>query len=226
VSRKMLAIRKKLGVVRPTLLLFAVPFILSGGIITNGSFETNSGGACNPVFGGFATFSAGSSCITGWSIVGRNVDYINGYWTAADLNHSLDMNGNQGPGAAVQQTFATIPDLQYLVSFSLAGNPGGAPTVKSLRVDAAGQSGNYTFNISGASRANMGWLTEIFNFTANSTTTTLMFASTTSGCCSGPALDNVSVTALVGIPEPASTGLLASGVALLILCRRSLRRRL
>jgi choice-of-anchor C domain-containing protein len=213
----------RIPVVFATLLL-STAFILSASPFSNGSFET-SGPGCDPVPGAFNTFAAGNPCINGWSISGGNIDYINGFWTAADGTHSLDMNGDTGPGSAVQQMFDTISGAQYLVSFSLAGNPGGV-TIKTLHVDAAGQSANYNFDITGRSLTNMGWTTEAFNFTANSSSTLLTFTSTTVDPAQGPALDNVSVTALGTVPEPASTGLLAAGVALIILGRGSLRRRL
>jgi len=215
-------------VLRSTLLLFSTAFILSASPFFNGSFETHGVG-CEPLStsSGFNTFGAGNTCITGWSISGGNIDYITFLWPAAQGTHSLDMNGDSGPGSAVSQTFDTIAGGKYLVSFSLAGNTGAPPPVKLLTVDAAGQSAGYTFDSTGFSNANMGWTLETFSFTASATSTALMFTSATTGCCAGPALDNVSVAFLgTAAPEPGSTGLLAAGVALLMLRRRSFRRRL
>jgi choice-of-anchor C domain-containing protein len=209
-----------------TTLLFSTALILEASPFANGSFEAHGAG-CEPLptSSGFNTFAAGNTCITDWSILNGNIDYISFLWPAAEGTHSLDMNGDSGP-SAVQQTFDTIAGLQYLVSFSLAGNTGAPPSLKSLDVDAAGQSRNYTFDSTGFNNTVMGWAAQTFTFTANSTSTALTFTSTTGGCCAGPALDNVSVAAVGTVPEPPSTGLLVAGVALLILGRRPLRRRL
>jgi choice-of-anchor C domain-containing protein len=203
-------------------LLFSTAFILGAGSLTNGSFESNVG--CEPAYNssGFTTLGAGDPCITGWTILNRNIDYITFYWQAADGSHSLDMNGSEGLGASVQQMFDTNIGVQYHVSFSMAANTNAAPALKLLHVDAAGQSQDYTFDGSGHGNFNMGWAKETFSFNATGTSTTLTFTSLTTECCAGPALDAVSVSA----PEPGSTGLLVIGVALLILGRRSFRRRL
>jgi choice-of-anchor C domain-containing protein len=200
-----------------TLLLFSTAFILSAGPFVNGSFELGTGLCFTAT--GFTNVTSANDCITGWSIPLGNIDYIHNLWQAANGTHSLDLNGT-APGA-VQQTFDTINNLQYLVSFSMAANTGGLPVLKQLTVDAAGQSQVFTFSRVGHSNASMGWVTDTFRFIAHSSSTTLTFTSNTPGAA-GPALDAVSVVA----PEPGSTGLLISGVALLILWRRSLRRRL
>lgn len=209
-------------VILATLLLFSTAFILSAGPLTNGSFEINGGACAIGAGSGFATLPAGDPCITGWTILNHNIDYISTFWVAADGSRSLDMNGDQGPGSAVQQTFDTIVGLQYVVSFHMAANTGGGPAVKSLTVDVGGAPQSYSFDGTGHSTTNMGWALETFTFTAINTSTALTFTSTTNDLANGPALDAVSVSA----PEPGSTGLLLAGVALLILGRRSLRRRL
>jgi hypothetical protein len=85
-----------------------------------------------------------------------------------------------------------------------------------MRVSAGGNSADFSFDITGKSTTNMGWLSKSWDFTANSTTTTLEFISLTNSF-DGPALDNVSVIALspppTSIPEPSSVlGLLSLGV--------------
>jgi hypothetical protein len=95
------------------------------------------------------------------------------------------------------------------VTFDLAGNPNGNPTIKEMRVSAGGSSADFSFDITGKSNSNMGWLSKSWDFTANSTTTTLEFIGL-GNSDAGAALDNVSV---IAVPEPSSMlGLLGLGV--------------
>jgi uncharacterized protein (TIGR03437 family) len=65
---------------------------------------------------------------------------------------------------------------------------------KRLRVLAAGQQAEFSFDVLGRTRVSMGWIPLTWSFTANSTTTTLQFQSLdTTGGYSGPMLDNVRV---------------------------------
>ena len=92
--------------------------------------------------------------------------------------------------------------MDYLVTFDLASSPGGDPTVKEMRVQAAGQSQDFSFDSTGRTRPDMGWESRSWTFTANSTLTSLEFFSLNqTGGSHGPALDNVSVTV---VPEPIS----------------------
>ena len=92
-----------------------------------------------------------------------------------------------------------------------------------MRVSAGGSSADFSFDTTGKSTTNMGWVSNSWDFTANSTTTTLEFIDLTNSFLTnsfaGPALDNVSVIALsppptpTPIPEPSSVlGLLSLGV--------------
>ncbi len=101
------------------------------------------------------------------------------------------MNSTSGPGS-ISQTFTTIPGDLYRVSFDLAGDPGGGLPVKTLRVSAAGQSQDFTFDTTGKTTTNMGWVAQNWTFTATAATTTLVFQSLDNGA-NGPALDNVKV---------------------------------
>jgi choice-of-anchor C domain-containing protein len=179
---------------------------------TNGSFEL---GSVNPG-GGWITLNSGSPAITGWEIFDGTIDYIGAYWQAADGSRSLDLNGNDGP-AGIRQTFDTIGGGTYQVSFALAGNPDGAPVTKSVQVTSGGVSQLFAFTIAGASRADMGWAYHSLLFTAAGSSTTLSFLSDTAGAYYGPALDDVSVTA---VPEPATLSLVALGLAAVARARR------
>jgi choice-of-anchor C domain-containing protein len=198
------------------LVLVALSMVANAAPFTNGSFEIG------PAAGTFTTLNNGSTSITGWTVAGSGVDYIGSYWTAQDGSRSLDLSA-LGAGS-ILQTFDTILNQVYLVNFWLAGNPAGAPPVKSLRVSAAGDQQDYTFNTTGKATNNMGWVQEQFIFTAASTSTTLSFLSLTSSSY-GPALDNVSVTLDENVvPEPGTWMMLGGGLVLVGLRRKSLRK--
>lgn len=180
-------------------------------LIQNGSFEigTNPG----PLF---IRLDQGATDINNWNIVGPgpNIDYIGNLWEASDGSRSIDLDGDSGSAGAIQQIFNTTIGQEYLVTFDLAGNPIRGPEIKQMRVEAAGQFSDFTFNIAGKSVNNMGWTSESWKFTATELQTTLQFTSLT-GSGWGPALDNVNVSVVPlqqPVPEPTSTlSLLALG---------------
>lgn len=164
-----------------------------GAAFTNGSFETG------PAIGdGFIQLNAVNTSIAGWTVTTGSIDYIGDYWTAEDGSYSLDMSGG-GPGA-IAQTFDTTLGYQYTVTFYLAGNNSCGSTVKYLSVSATGNpSAQYSFDVTGHSTTDMGWVAETYTFVAIGASTTLTFQSQENSSC-GPALDNVSVTVVPQIP--------------------------
>ncbi len=153
----------------------------------NGSFETGTAP------GGFTTLSTGdNTSIPGWTVSSGTVDYIGNYWQSANGSRDLDMSGDS-PGA-VSQTFSTIVGHTYTVTFDMAGNPDGAPVVKTLNVDAGDSPTSYTFDTTGHSRVAMGWTSKTFTFTATGSTTPLTFTSAgPNNTFYGAALDNIVV---------------------------------
>ncbi|KAK1178961.1 choice-of-anchor C family protein [Streptomyces sp. NBS 14/10] len=151
----------------------------------DGSFEYPTAPA-----NAFSTLSSGQS-IGPWKVTGGGVDLIGaGFWQAAEGDQSVDLNAVQ-PGA-VAQTFSTVPGRKYTVTYSLASNPGG-PAVKTGKVLIDGQDfQDFSFNSTGKSHANMGYVTREVTFVANGSTTTLGFASTVGGAY-GPVIDDVQV---------------------------------
>jgi choice-of-anchor C domain-containing protein len=168
----------------------------------NGSFET--GPSLEQPGLGFDSYTAGSTAINNWLVTGQGIDYIFTFWQASNGQRSLDLNSLDASG--VQQTFAVNSGATYKVFFDMAGNFESGPTVKLLKVSAAGQSANFSFDTTGKSKNNMGWITREFTFTANAPTVTLAFESQ-SGSGWGPALDNVRVDDL--IPEPSALALVS-----------------
>ena len=179
-------------------------------VFQNGSFEL---GITN--IGQFATLNAGdNSSITGWTVGTGNIDYIGTYWTSADGNRSLDLNGTV-PGS-ISQTFDVVSGQTYSVTFFVAGNPAGGPAVKTLTTSADATVVLSSFDTTGKTLTNMGWTPVSFLFTATGSTETLTFQSTTTAdfgnrdypTAFGPALDNVSVTA---VPEPSTWAMMILG---------------
>jgi choice-of-anchor C domain-containing protein len=165
-------------------------------LIVNGSFEQAS---VNPG-ATFVELSGGSTAITGWTVTGNTIDYIGGYWQHSLGQRSIDLSGSNAGG--IEQTFATTVGQAYTVLFDLAGNPQGAPTIKTVEVSVAGQQQNFTFDTTGKSFTDMGWTTKTLNFTAIGGLTTLSFTNR-DVTQFGPTLDNVRVNLAV-VPEPAS----------------------
>ena len=154
-------------------------------LLVNGSFETGTdpGSA-------YTILAPGSGAISGWSVMSTDIKYVGGAWTAAQGTRSIALNGDAPGGIA--QTFASLPRAQYTVRFYMAGDPGSTPTLKTLRVAAAGQSADFSADITGMWAWDPGWNWHAWTFTADSTATTLEFHSLMSGG-TGPTLDSVSV---------------------------------
>ncbi|MEU6537972.1 choice-of-anchor C family protein [Streptomyces sp. NPDC047000] len=141
----------------------------------------------------FREFAAGQS-FGPWRVLSGSVDLIGaGFWQAAQGAQSLDLNGNNA--GAVSQTFATVPGKSYMVTYALAGNTDCAPVVKTGKVLIDGQDfQDFTFDTTGKSRTNMGYVYRQVPFAAVGRSTTLAFASTTLGSACGPVVDRVLVT--------------------------------
>jgi choice-of-anchor C domain-containing protein len=140
----------------------------------------------------FRSFAAGTS-MGPWEVTSGAVDLIGaGFWQAAEGDQSLDLNATVP--ATVAQTFTTTPGKTYTVTYSLAANLGGGPQVKTGRALIDGQNfQDFSFDITGKTFADMGYVTRQFTFVANNPTTTLAFASTTPNSAHGPVIDDVRV---------------------------------
>jgi choice-of-anchor C domain-containing protein len=189
----------------PRLLIVPVFFITHGmsqepSLIVNGSFEET------PAVRTYLNVVAGSATINGWAVTGEGIDVVaDSYWPASDGVRSVDLDGSARSRATppfmqggIAQTFATTPGARYLVRFDLSGNPVKKPVVKPIRISAAGQSAEFTFDVSATDFRNMGWSPRTWEFVANDSSTTLEFRSLTASPLTGygPAIDNVSVAAL------------------------------
>src|SRR5262245_21741245 len=123
--------------------------------LVNGSFEE---GPETPG-GGFSTLEKDSTALKGWVVSQGNIDVVDSlYWKAADGKRSLDMNG--GTAGAISQTFKTKKGQKYCVRFALAGSAGNAPTEKRLQISAGGKTTEFTFDVTGKTRTDMGWVSK------------------------------------------------------------------
>jgi choice-of-anchor C domain-containing protein len=157
--------------------------------VANGSFET-------PVVtpGTFVNLGAGAP-IGAWTVIQGHVDLIGaGFWQAADGVQSVDLSGSAVPLAGgVAQSFTTVPLLKYRVSYKLAGNPGGGPVIKTGQVLANGNViQSFSFDVTGKTFANMGYVHKHATFVATGLTSTVEFRSDVDTVY-GPVLDAVDV---------------------------------
>lgn len=162
-------------------------------LLANGGFETPAIPA-----NAFIRYGTGST-VGPWRVSEGNVDLTGAnFWQTADGRQSIDLEGSES--GKIEQRIATRIGGCYTVTFALAGNPDGGPTVKRgfARVyqHTLGHptvQKNFIFNTAGKSRSNMGYVPERFRFRALASSGTLSFASTTGGGY-GPVIDAVNVT--------------------------------
>src|SRR5262245_30010430 len=163
----MIPLRTRSVVLSAVLALALAPALAHANLLTNGSFET---GPTLPAHGSML-IAAGDPGLTGWTIGGVNIEYANNaVWVPADGTRSLALCGT-GTGT-LSQAFATVPGTVYTVTFSLSGEH-TPPDIKNVRVSAAGQQQDFTFDSTEIWEWDMRWATKTWSFTANATTTTL-----------------------------------------------------
>ncbi|MFB9839062.1 choice-of-anchor C family protein [Actinoallomurus acaciae] len=160
--------------------------------LANGGFEAPAIPA-----NAFIRYGTGST-IGPWRVIQGNVDLTGAnFWQAADGRQSLDLEGSES--GTIEQRLATRIGGCYTVTFALAGNPDGGPTIKRgfarVSQNTLGHptvQKNFIFNTTGRSRGNMGYVPQRFRFRAFAPSSTLIFASTTGGGY-GPVIDAVNV---------------------------------
>lgn len=161
-------------------------------LLVNGSFESG------PAPGAALALPVGSTAVTGWVVTRAGIDYVGTLWTAAEGARSIGLNGTSPGGLA--QTFPTLTNAEYTVRCYMAGDPETLPNIKSMRVEAAGQSVDFHADITDMWAWDPGWNSHVWSFTAISPSTTLEFHSLDSGDA-GPSIDSVTValTSTVGV---------------------------
>lgn len=187
--RRLLVAVLSMGVLVGLTVVTAAPAQALAGI-SNGSFET-------PVVtpNTFITLGAGAS-LGAWTVTQATVDLIGaGFWQAADGVQSVDLSGSSANPIAggVAQSFTTVPLLTYRVSYKLAGNPASGPIIKTGQVLANGNViQNFSFDTTGKTFADMGYVHKATTFIASGLTSTIEFRSTVNTAF-GPVIDDVDV---------------------------------
>ena len=170
-------------------------------LVTNGSFESTTAPTTS-----FSTVLAGdSTTLPGWTVVtpslygpsGGSVDLTaNAYWNAYDGNYSIDLAGTSAEPGGIYQDVPTTPGVEYSLSYWTAVNgdqsPGQAHTMNVV------VGGTTVASIDGLSAGRpLQWVQQTTLITATSSTTRIEFDDATVGdVIQGPALDDVSMTAV------------------------------
>ena len=162
--------------------------------------------------GSFDTLTAGSNAIAGWTVGAGGIDWIGSLWQHADGDRSIDLSATSA-GSIFQDITGLTVGTGYDISFALAGNRQGNPTVKTVNVSVGDENEDFTFDTTGKTFVAMGWVMQSFRFTADDTTERLTFISL-NNTAYGPALDNVSIAAVTTAPIPLPAGVVLLGGAL------------
>lgn len=161
--------------------------VLSDDIVINGDFEIPDLG-----LGGLQDYSSGST-FEGWTVESGHIDLMP-EWQAASGKQSVDLNGTyDSASGAIYQDLATLTGKTYNLIFSMSGNPDSGPAIKEMKVwwgDTLVDT--LTFDVTGRSRQDMGWVLHRYIVTAISNTTRLKFESLLITQY-GPVIDNVQV---------------------------------
>ncbi len=187
-------------------------------LVVDGGFELGT------VSGSYLQTYSAPNPMGGWTVSAGSVDLIGPLtWLAAEGSQSVDMAGDFANGTIQQTINGLTPLAWYYLTFDMSGNLGGGSAIKTLDVKFGNTSMVYTFNTTGITVTNMGWVLQSGLFQASGSSTVLSFTDASaplengSPTAWGAVIDNVSL-----VPEP--TTLIAGALLLLPFGANTLRR--
>jgi hypothetical protein len=189
-------------------------------LISDGSFEAlSSGGSWTintaPTDGWTVGLAPGTA--SGGAAVGLEVRQSGVVGTAEDGSKFIELDGNQND--MISQSFSTVKGTTYELSFWFADRA-------DLTAAQSAKTGGFAYSIDGQTTTLKGfsfgtdWNQLVVDFVATGTKTSFSIWAQGTSDSFGTSFDNFSVTA---VPEPATLGLFAAGLAMLGLSSR--RRR-
>jgi choice-of-anchor C domain-containing protein len=194
-----------------SLLFFCVEIpSVKANLIGNGGFEIPA------IWNSSIVAYQGDTWLSSWEITSGSVDLVGGpssYWQAYEGNNSLDLSGFYDNGI-IKQTFATIPNQSYNLTFAYANNYYRQSASASVQVKGLSILLNSPISHSSSMGAdNMNFTLFNGSFIADSSTTSIIFTSSTEYPGFGIVLDDVSVLkASTSVPEPSFALLLGLGL--------------